>query len=105
MTPPSLRYFELIWDFFGSDAEETAAHFHRHLLQFFREQPTLAEGLVDDKVIEVRPGHSVVVCLLPETAARAVSAALRPRRGGPVTTEEVDERRDRATNKSADSSL
>ena len=105
MTAASPRYFELIWDFFGSDAGETAAHFHRHLLQFFHEQPSLAEGLVDDKVVEVRLGHSVVVCLLPEAGARAVSAALRPRRGGPVEAEELAERRAHATAEGTGSSL
>ena len=105
MTPSAPRYFELIWDFFGSDAEETAAHFHRHLLQFFQKQPAIAEEVIDDDVVEVQRGHAVVVCLLPEVEARAVSAALRPRRGGPVEAEEVDERRARATNKDTGSSL
>ena len=104
MTPSGARYFELIWDFFGSDAAETAAHFHRHLLQRFQEQPALAKGLVEDKVVEVRPGHAVVVCLLPEAEARAVSTALRPRRGGPIEAEELRERRARATERDARSS-
>jgi hypothetical protein len=65
------------WDFFGPRAEGTAAHFHRHLLQFL-DQHQLSG--CETALVSDGPGHHGVSCRTPAAARATIEGALRPRR-------------------------
>ncbi len=68
---------KLCWDFFGPDAERTAAHFEQHLTQFLTANghPELVRGTES-----AGEGHHAAYCLVPEALVDPVKRALRPNR-------------------------
>jgi hypothetical protein len=67
----------LLWDFFGPNAEGTAEHFRKHLLELFA-----AEGIDGCELsFESRGrGHQAVRCAADAALADDLIARLRPRR-------------------------
>jgi hypothetical protein len=74
MTVPARTFH---WDFFGPRAAGTAAHFHKHLLEFLERNacPPMPSGLE-----ELGPAHHAVFCTPPEELAESIQRALRPKR-------------------------
>lgn len=68
---------KLLWDFFGPDAERTAAHFEKHLVQFLTNSghPELTRGTES-----AGAGHHAAYCIVPEALVDAMKLALRPNR-------------------------
>jgi len=65
------------WDFFGPDAERTAAHFKRHLDQFLERNACAG---CETGLSSAGAGHQAVFCRAPERFREGIAAALRPRR-------------------------
>ncbi len=65
------------WDFFGPHADGTAAHFVRHLQEFFATNGI--EGCEVDTT-SGGAGHSAARCRAPQAAEEPIQRALRPRR-------------------------
>ncbi|HEY2409459.1 MAG TPA: hypothetical protein VGI10_25810 [Polyangiaceae bacterium] len=65
------------WDFFGPHAGGTAAHFHKHLLEFLERNGCAA---MPTGVQVVAAGHHAVFCSPPAALASAIERSLRPRR-------------------------
>jgi hypothetical protein len=66
-----------LWDFFGRNAELTAAHFKKHLDDFLKR-----EGLAgcETGTTSEQPGHYAAFCLAPIEHEAALVRALRPQR-------------------------
>ncbi len=71
------RYF---WDFFGPDAEGTAAHFVRHLDEFLSRNHLSG---CSTGTTSAGPGHHAAYCDAPPEVGSAIERALRPRRSEP----------------------
>jgi hypothetical protein len=65
-----------LWDFFGPNAEGTAAHFEIHLQQFLAENGITGCETGTESEGE---GHRAARCAAPEPN-QAIEKALRPRR-------------------------
>lgn len=65
------------WDFFGHDAEETAAHFRRHLDEFLAREGL--EGCETGTESE-QAGHFGAWCQAPESLEPVLVRSLRPQR-------------------------
>lgn len=66
----------LYWDFFGPNAEPTAAHFEKHLREFLERH-----GLACETGLEsAGEGHHAARCRATEPEAERIAAALRPQR-------------------------
>lgn len=65
------------WDFFGADAEETAAHFQRHLDEFLAREKL--DGCETGTGSE-EPGHYGAWCRAPQALEAALVRSLRPQR-------------------------
>ncbi len=65
------------WDFFGPRANGTAEHFHKHLLEFLKQNgcPPMPTGI---EVVSAT--HHAVFCTPPAELAPAIERSLRPRR-------------------------
>lgn len=76
------RRIKLIWDFFGPDAQRTAEHHLRHVVQFLQREGTasIASGaeLSTESTLE---SHWVAFVTVAESDVSALRAALRPHRG------------------------
>jgi hypothetical protein len=71
---PGSRTF--LWDFFGPNASETAAHFERHLLQFLSRHGFSGETGRESE----GEGHQAVRCAVAPEWAEPLKRALRPKR-------------------------
>lgn len=65
------------WDFFGPNAERTAAHFKQHLDQFLEKNALLG---CETGTRSERAGHFAAFCRAPESVESALVQSLRPQR-------------------------
>lgn len=74
---------KLYWDFFGPDAQTTAAHFVKHLTQFLENngQSSLERGTES-----AGDGHHAAYCCVPDSLVEPMKRALRPNRLIPDVT-------------------
>lgn len=73
-SPASRKY---LWDFFGPNAERTAAHFEKHLLEFLEEHEHVG---VTTGLESAGEGHHAAYCLAGSELGAELQAALRPNR-------------------------
>jgi hypothetical protein len=85
---------KLLWDFFGPDAERTAVHFEKHLVQFLGSngQPDLPRGTES-----AGAGHHAAYCIVPEALVEPMKRALRPNRMLPDEAAQVGETKPKVT--------
>ncbi len=68
------RMDTFFWEFFGPDAESTAAHFERHLLEFMGRTGSSPR----ESGVITGPGQALVFATVSESDADGVRASLRP---------------------------
>ena len=73
-----MEKIKLIWDFRGPASPQTAAHFKKHLLEYFASEKML---LIESGVEPINEYHHYTYAVIDKQNFEAIKSALKPTRG------------------------
>ena len=73
-----MEKIKLIWDFRGPESPQTAAHFKKHLLEYFASEKML---LIESGVEPINEYHHYTYAVIDKQNFEVIKSALKPSRG------------------------